>query len=720
MYYKATACFAIWVLLLVPDGVAYAQNLERVDSLKAVLGKSNGKDRYDVLFGLAYELFDVRNEEAVEYGLKAYRLAKDLEVDSLMVKSGRLTGQLLRRIHKSEEAIALLKTIKPIAERSQLDVELARILNTLALCHTFRAEYDKALEYNFQSLVLREKEGNKERIAIALLNIGLTYYKMGNFDLALDFDLQSEKSYSESGKPTSVVLFSNIGLCYNELGRFADAQNYFEKAIKECGPDCSKQMVMQAEFGLGNSFFQRSQIPASERHFQTSYQLSVSEGDSRFQLENLLRLAKTSLMQMNNGSAKAYLDLVDKIPEKEEYREILKAFYRLEAEYYKASYDYEKASYYLQKVNEVNDSIFSAEVIRNLTKVQTQYAQRENLAIIAEKDMVLALNDRIITQQRSVNTLLGIVLGLAAILGTVIYRNSQKIRQVNAELAGAKQIIEEHNKFLDHLVNVKTKELLDSNEQLVKVNDELDNFIYKTSHDIRGPLASLKGMVNLAIMDVKDDKALGYLGKLDITAEKLNMILTRLLIVNRINHAELKPEPIHFEPIIQEILTLEVKKGIPSKIKIDYEVAPDVQLVSDREMVRLIFENLIDNAVKYYNDSDRVESFVRIQVGNQNGKVTARVMDNGVGISKMNREKIFQMFVRASERSDTGGIGLYLAKLATEKLGGDISLISTDEKYTEFIVQFPDTPPKAAEKKAEDSQGVPDRKPKAKSTTARA
>jgi signal transduction histidine kinase len=60
-----------------------------------------------------------------------------------------------------------------------------------------------------------------------------------------------------------------------------------------------------------------------------------------------------------------------------------------------------------------------------------------------------------------------------------------------------------------------------------------------------------------------------------------------------------------------------------------------------------------------------------------------------VGIAQMDREKIFQMFVRASERSETGGIGLYLAKLATEKLGGDINLISTDEKYTEFIVRFP-------------------------------
>lgn len=384
---------------------------------------------------------------------------------------------------------------------------------------------------------------------------------------------------------------------------------------------------------------------------------------------------------------------------------MLKTFYRLEAKFYSESGDFKKASYYFQKVNEVNDSIFHADVIKNLTRVQTQYAQRENLAIIAEKNSILALNEKLISQQRSFNILLGIIVVLSTTLVIVVYQNYRKIKAVNAELATAKQIIEDHNKFLDQLVEQKTKELVNSNEALVKVNDELDNFIYKTSHDIRGPLASLKGMVNLAIMDVKDEKALGYLQKLDLTAEKLNMILTRLLIVNRINHAELKPEVIHFEPIIQEILTLEVKKGIPAKIKVDYEVDPAVHLVSDRDLVRLILENLIDNAVKYYNDSERVESFVRIQVGVQDGKVTARVIDNGVGISTMNRQKIFQMFVRASERSDTGGIGLYLAKIATEKVGGDINLISTGEKYTEFVVQFPDMLPKAAaDSRAEEAQ----------------
>ncbi|MBL7846938.1 MAG: tetratricopeptide repeat protein [Cyclobacteriaceae bacterium] len=710
MYHK-TGIFSsiLWFLIAVQTG-AQAQSQAKIDSLKSELSRSGDVNRYYILWGLAYELFDVDNKEALKYSQEAHSLAKKDGNDSLVVVSGRLTGQLLRRVHKSEDAIELLQVIKPLAQKLKMDGELARILNTLALCHTFRAEYDKALEYNFESLVLREKEGDKEKIATALMNIGLVHYKMGTFDLALDYDLKAQESYRQAGTAVNIGLLINIGLCYNELFAFQKAQEYFESALSSCGTDCDNEVAMQAEYGLGSSLFFRNQLKPSEEHFEASYKIAIRIGDTRFRMENLLRLSKIALILKDYEKAKKYLEIASTIREMTDYREILKSFYRLEAEYFTALDDYKQASYYLKRVNELTDSIFNERVISNLSRVQAQYAQRENLAIIAEKNSILALNEQVITQQRSMNVLLGIVVSLITALVIVVYLNYRKIRAVNAELASAKQIIEDHNKFLDHLVEEKTKELVDTNEQLVKVNDELDNFIYKTSHDIRGPLASLKGMVNLAIMDVKDDKALGYLSKLDLTAEKLNMILTRLLIVNRINHAELKPEPIHFEPIIQEILTLEVKKGIPAKIKIDYEVAPDTQLISDRDMVRLILENLIDNAVKYYNDSERIQSFVRIQVGMEDGKATARVMDNGVGISRMNREKIFQMFVRASERSDTGGIGLYLAKLATEKLGGEINLISTDEKYTEFIVQFPDKLAKPNDKRHSENKPTVDLK----------
>jgi signal transduction histidine kinase len=217
----------------------------------------------------------------------------------------------------------------------------------------------------------------------------------------------------------------------------------------------------------------------------------------------------------------------------------------------------------------------------------------------------------------------------------------------------------------------------------------LDNFIYKTSHDIRGPLASLKGMCNVALIDVKDPVALNYLHKLDVTAEKLNTILTRLLIVNQINNSTISSERIDFHKIVSDLMLLEKKKGLPARINVTKRIENDIEFYSDKEFVRIILENLVDNAIKFYNDSQRVDPFVDISIQKDGDSVKIRVQDNGIGISQVKPDKIFQMFSRASERSETGGIGLYITKTAVQKLGGTIDLKTTPEGYTEFYVDLP-------------------------------
>ncbi len=684
MYQKLTLTTLFSCLLLVCSAQTPV-----IDSLKQLLAISSDSSRVRVSIALIKQLVDVDNELALDYAGTAYSISIAAGDSLNAVTAGRLKGQILRRLDRADKAIDEFLVVLPIARRNNFEIEMRYLLNSLAVAYMYNSEYDKALEYHFQSLLLREKEGNKKQISITLQNIGVVYYRLNNFDLALNYYLQSLKAKEEvEDKFDLDHLLVNIGLCYNDLGDHETALRYFNRALKECGKECDNQITIEAESGLGNAYFILKDFSLAQGHYLKSLSLSILEMNQRWQLDNILSLGRVALIQKDETMASNYLSQAQILGQEVNDSQLLLQTYDLGADLYTRTKNFEQANLFQRRYSDLRDSVFNAEVIKNLTKVQTQYAQRENLAIIANKDEILLLNQEVIDQQRLTNWLLAAVVLITSTLGFIIYRNYNKIKVVNGELDLAKRVIEQQNHQLDQQVQEKTKELVNTNESLTKVNDELDNFIYKTSHDIRGPLASLKGMVNLARMDVKDEKALTYLGKLDLTAEKLNVILTRLLIVNRINHAELKPEAVHFEPIIQDILVLEVKKGIPAKINVEYHVAPDVYLLSDKDMVRLILENLIDNAIKFHNESARVESFVKISVEQDNGVVTARVVDNGVGISQLSRDKIFHMFTRASERSDTGGIGLYLAKIATEKLGGDISL-NASETTTEFIVKFP-------------------------------
>ncbi len=340
------------------------------------------------------------------------------------------------------------------------------------------------------------------------------------------------------------------------------------------------------------------------------------------------------------------------------------------------------------KYIQLKDSVYSADLIKNLAKVQTDFEERENKATIAA-------NKEVIKRQVRLNIAIGVITILAFLLVFVLYRSNLVKKRVNNALSDAKATIEAQNRELSRLnkdlektVDTRTAELQVSNTSLHRVNAELDNFIYKTSHDIRGPLASLKGMCNVAIMDVKDETALGYLRKLEITAERLNTILTRLLIINQINHSTPGKDHIDFDSMVHDVILLEKKKGMPPRFKINSEIQERITFFSDKELIRIILENLIDNAIKFHNDSERIDPFVTIKVTKKDSQIDIRVIDNGIGIDEEDSEKVFQMFSRASERSETGGIGLYLTRTAAEKLGGTVSISTTLEGFTEFRVRF--------------------------------
>jgi signal transduction histidine kinase len=202
-------------------------------------------------------------------------------------------------------------------------------------------------------------------------------------------------------------------------------------------------------------------------------------------------------------------------------------------------------------------------------------------------------------------------------------------------------------------------------------------------------LVTLKGVCNVALLDVKDVVALDYLQKLDATSTKLNVILTRLLIVNKINLWELEATLIDCVDLINQIIETEKINGIPDNMVIEYEIDPDIKLFSDRFLLMLVVENLIDNAIKFYNDSTRVSPFVKIKIHQEEDKVKMIVMDNGIGVNSSDKDQIFHLFTRASDRSETGGIGLYLSKMAADRLGGEVILANTSPSGSEFHLILP-------------------------------
>ncbi len=686
-----------WVLFV----SSYAQSKEEkrvIDSLQSIVGPAEGKQLMNITVELGRSYLYIDNLKSYQHSSDGYELAMQYGDSAKMVRAGRVAGIALGELERAQESIAILEQVLPIAKRNydrlEYKDEYKKILNGLAVAHTFLAEYDKALGYHFESLVVRESEGDRAAISIALNNIGFVYFKLHNYESALNYYERTLAIRLEMKDTVQIHrTYLNIGLCYLHTKRFKEAKETTQHALSLCGDHCDDEILMMGEFGLGESSYKLGDLNDARNHLAKSLEIARKNNDRRWQAENLVYLGVVAFESKQYDLAAKHLGQADTLARTAAYNQLLIDVYKHFSDLYNRTGDYQNAALYQSKYIQLSDSLIGQELVKNISKIQANFEERENIATIADKDFRL-------NQQRNLNIAWVALAFMAGLMVLVLQIGNRNIKRVNAKLSEAKEVIqsqnaelENKNRELDIEVDKKTIDLARVNQSLKQVNDELDNFIYKTSHDIRGPLASLKGMCNVALLDVKDPIALEYLKKLDATAERLNSILTRLVIINQINNSKISVETIDFKAIVSEVLMLEKKKGLPPDLKITTFIDPHATIESDKELVRIVLENLIDNAIKFYNDSERVDSFMNVHISRvENSSVKIRVIDNGIGISESSPGKLFQMFSRASERSETGGIGLYITKTAVEKIGGKIGLLTTPEGYTEFYVILPSAP----------------------------
>ena len=232
--------------------------------------------------------------------------------------------------------------------------------------------------------------------------------------------------------------------------------------------------------------------------------------------------------------------------------------------------------------------------------------------------------------------------------------------------------------------------LLDISEQysqmmeLQRVNTELDGFIYHASHDLRSPLTSILGLVNLGLKE--SSNAESYLKMIQNRVEHLDLLLKDLISVSYNNGVKPERLPFQFEAEVKSMLS--VLSDPMQKVKVAIDIAQPFDFMTDAVRMRIILRNLLSNALKYYNPEIQSPSIhLRVRAGRSHCAILLK--DNGIGIHQKFKNKVFDMFFRATDRSAGSGLGLYIVKSMVEKLNGRISFESTLNVGTTFLVTIP-------------------------------
>jgi signal transduction histidine kinase len=241
----------------------------------------------------------------------------------------------------------------------------------------------------------------------------------------------------------------------------------------------------------------------------------------------------------------------------------------------------------------------------------------------------------------------------------------------------------------------KTAELTlrKQNEELVKINQELDSFVYSVSHNLRAPLMSVLGLLRLAYIEIeraeKDTKVLlSYFSMMEHSIHKLDDTLKEILDYSRNARSEIRIEKVDLKRILEDgFERLKYHEGSDQIEKI-IEVKEEAEFFSDSNRLSVVLNNLISNSIKY-RDVRKKNQYVKVLARITDGFAHIEFSDNGMGIPEDLVNKIYDMFFRATEKSEGAGLGLYIVKETIDKLGGRISTNSNYGLGTTFTMKIP-------------------------------
>jgi signal transduction histidine kinase len=225
------------------------------------------------------------------------------------------------------------------------------------------------------------------------------------------------------------------------------------------------------------------------------------------------------------------------------------------------------------------------------------------------------------------------------------------------------------------------------NQELIKANEELDRFVYSVSHDLRAPLRSVLGLLNIYALSHSQEERSEILKLVRSRVDKLDMFIREILDFSRNARMGVQAGPVRLLSVVHEVLeSIGYIRGFDA-ITFDLDL-PQEAVSTDGDRLRVVLNNLLVNAVKYA-DPSKVPNRVSVRGSVNEAALHITVSDNGIGIHPERLPRIFDMFYRAHDHAEGSGLGLYIVKEIVTKMGGQIQVKSQPGEGTTFDIDLP-------------------------------
>jgi signal transduction histidine kinase len=633
-------------LYFIPLSV-FAQK-SKIDSLKSILPTSKDTIYVKVLLDLCWEYRNVHSDSAEKYGNQALVLAEKYKRPYLLTLANQYLGVVAQT----------------------------------------RGKYALSLEYYYKVIEIAEKNNFLDRLGYLYQSMGRMNQAQGNYAQAIDNTNKSLEYF--------VKLKNDLGIsyCYLTLGEIATNQKEYQKGLDYYKKSLDIRQKLQltpqiaATYSLiGENYFLQEQYDQAIKYLYLAKSNFDKVEDLRGKIGVLNKIAKIYILKKDWDKALDYLIQSEKLARQTGITEYIKEAYQNIAEIYVNKNDYVNAYQYQHLLSNYKDTILNREKEKNAQEIEAKYMNNQR-----KKDIELL---QIENKDQKLFIFYGSIIAFLSILLIVfLFFNIRQKQKTNKQLLFQQKQIQETNAKLEKLnaeIISQNTAITKQKEEQEKINVFKDKLFSIISHDLRNPLASLKGSLLLFKMDfLKEEERAELVEKLSRDLQSSSYLLDNLLnwAKNQMQGLKYNPQQINLTTLIEENILLLKPQAESKHISLTCNVLPDISVFADVDMVKVVIRNLIHNAIKYTPNHGQV----RISAFISESYVLTSVHDTGTGISKEDQQKLFsaEHFSKHGTSNEKGsGLGLLLSKDFVEKNQGAIWVESAEYEGSTFTFTLP-------------------------------
>lgn len=645
----------------------------------------------DTLNAHASRLIVTNPDTALKIGFRAVRLALKLDYLSGHTRSLLTVGKAYYRLSKYKKALEYFTATHTKATERKQDPEASDALYFSGRVYFEWGDYDQSLQYFFNALSLGEKIRDTMRIASTLNSIGDVYEVSGNLSKALRYYRRSLKHFLKINHQ------EGIAATYNHLGMVYYKKEELDQALRFYNQAMVLYRQMKDEQGMALTFRHTGDIEYSRQEYSkslTSYfralQREQKAGNTTGTAVNFNSIARSyAAMKQYDRAVFYYEKAIASAGTGNASEQLMQAYQGLATSFAQVN-DFRKAFNMQQKYLAVRDSVSSQLTIKEIAEVEARFelqSQRQEVELLRKEKKIQAIT---LERNRQLNYLMGVLSVLLLILG-LVYLNRYIIkRRANRLLSVRNQIIQAQNRDLQTM-NEKLKASEGDLQNLLATKDKFFTII---SHDLRGPLHSLTGMLQILINHIDGfsrDELRQFAISTDRTVRNLRNLLENLLEWSRTQRSTIhyRPEAVAPGPMVQEIYSLLEVTAVSKKIAVFAEIPDDLIVFADRNMLHFVLRNLIDNSIKFTGAGGKVW----VTAASIEDKAEITVSDTGIGIPPEDIPKLFRVDTYHSTTgtaNETGtGLGLIICNEFIARHGGTLEVNSQPGSGTAFRFNLP-------------------------------